>query len=176
MRTLVALAVCVSVVGCKAGASGCSGSTAPKETEAQTPSSQPAAVPTLDGDYFFVSKVFVYDPMTGEDVDDGEVVDVLSVEMRPDGAIHVKILVVGHNYSECSFDQMMTASGPQEWRWKGGDMYPECEVVLVETPTALVISSNWDCYQEFCGNRVTLEGTFPLSSRKPLGSYEWQDL
>ena len=176
MRILVALAVCVSVVGCKAGATGCSGSTAPKETEAQTPSSQSADLPTLEGDYFFVSKVFVYDPMTGEDVDDGESVDVLTVEMGPDNTLKVKILVVAHNYDQCSFDHTMAGLGPHRWHWKGGDMYPECEVLLVQTPTALVVSSNWDCYHEFCGNRATLEGTFPVSSRRPLGSYEWQDL
>ena len=31
----------------------------------------------------------------------------------------------------------------------------KCEVLLAETATAIVITSNWDCYLEFCGYRVT---------------------
>jgi hypothetical protein len=118
----------------------------------------------------------VYDPITGDDVLGGEDTDVLTIEKAPNDALRVKILVVAYNYDQCYFDHTMTPSGPHQWRWKGGDMYPNCEVLLVETKTEIVITSNWDCYHEFCGHRATLEGTFPMSSQSSLGSYEWPEM
>ena len=176
MRILLGLAVWASVVGCKAGMSGGPSPTTPKDPSALAQPSQPPPLATLEGDYVVFSKVYVHDPMTDEDVLDGESADVLSIRKAPNDELNVKIQTVAYNYDQCYFEHTMTPSGPHRWRWKGGDMRPNCEVILVQTPTAIVITSNWDCYYEFCGHRATLEGSFPISEWSPAGSYEWPEM
>ena len=173
MRILLGLAVLTSIAGCKARTSE---GTRPITTEEPAPEAQPALVPTLEGDYFAAHQVYIHDPMTDEDVLDGESADVLSIRKAPNDELNVKIRTVAYNYDQCYFDHTMTPFGPHQWRWKGGDMRPNCEVILVQTPTAIVITSNWDCYYEFCGHRATLEGSFPISEWSPAGSYEWPEL
>ena len=104
-----------------------------------------------------------------------EVADALSIERTQDNALRVKLNVVAGNFDECSFEDTMTPSGPNEWRWSEAEMYPDCVVVLTQTESEIVITSNWDCKDEFCGHRATLEGTFPLASQRPLGSYVWPE-
>jgi len=154
-----------SVVGCKAGTS-----------QSSTPIAATPPVHTLEGDYLVARDIYMYDPETGGDVLDGEDSDILSIRKAPNEELNVKIKTVAYNYDQCYFDQTMTPSGPHQWHWKGGDMHPGCEVILAETTTSIVITSNWDCYHEFCGNRATLEGTFPKAEWRPAGSYEWPEL
>lgn len=149
------------------------GPTTPEASVSGAQLAQPAPFSTLEGDYSAGHEVFAHDRITGEDVLAGEFADVLTVEETPDSALKVKVRVVAYNFDECYFDDTMTPSGPHQWRWKGGDMYPNCEVILVQTATTIVITSNWDCYHEFCGHRATLEGSFPMSEREPAGSHEW---
>jgi hypothetical protein len=67
--------------------------------------SRPAPLPTLEGNYFAGHKVYVYDPITGDDVPGGEDTDVLTIEKAPNDALRVKILVVAYCTSAKHFGQ-----------------------------------------------------------------------
>ena len=179
MRVLLGIAVCAAgITGCKAGTTEGPTASATKEPVPQAQPSQPAPYfSVLEGDYAAGHPVYYYDAETDEDVLAGELADVLTIEETPDGALKVRLKPVAYNGDECYFSETMTASGPHQWRWQGGDMFPNCEVILVQTATAIVITSNWDCKDEFCGHRATLEGSFPMSAHEPAGTHEeWWEM
>jgi len=138
---------------------------------------QPATTPRpctkLDGDYFSEHEVYVYDADKDEDVLAGVYADVLSVAEKAKHVLDVKIRVIGYNFSECVFDDTLVPSGPHQWNWQS--RASGCELNLIQTPTAIVITSNWDCYNELCGSRATLEGEFLFSTRSPRGTIEWPE-
>lgn len=128
---------------------------------------------SLQGDYFAAHDVHVYDATTDEYVLEGKYMDVLSIREAKNSALEVRIRVVGRNFSECYFDDTMMPTGPHQWKWVGADVESRCEVILVQTPAAVVVTSSWDCYEQLCGTGVTLEATFPFSERERHGTYEW---
>jgi hypothetical protein len=110
--------------------------------------------------------------MSGEDIIH-ELCDVVTIKKASAGALKVKLNTVGRNFSECSFEETMAPSGPNEWRWSSTAPDSACAVTLTQTESEIDLSSTDDCYDEFCGVGAYLGSTFPMSSRKPVGTFEW---
>lgn len=171
--TLLAFVILAFVAGCPTRPSDTVAATTPNDTPHHDSPEKPQD--TLEGDYIATHEAFVYAAETDESVFEGETRDMMSIRNAPEDALHVRLEIVGYNYDICFFEGTMKASGPNQWRYKGRGSTLQCELTLVRTSTAIVITSNWDCYRELCGNRATLEGTFLLNDRKPPGSIEWQE-
>jgi hypothetical protein len=100
-------------------------------------------------------------------------VDVATIERAPNGALQVRLITYGRNWSECWFEETMIPSGPNEWRWKMSDPNVDCVVVLTLTKSEIAIASSDDCDSQFCGHRAYLQSTFLMSDRHPVGTYDW---
>jgi len=94
-----------------------------------------------------------------------EVSDSLRIATSTDGAIDIRIELVGANAHICTFEGVLGRVADRAWQYRAPASEAECLLDLEWTETELVVSSE-GC-RDYCGVRAYLDAKFPFSSTKP---------
>ncbi len=175
-RTSLALLLPLAMLGaCKSGSSPAKTEpSGPAATEPSSPTAESAApqpeapapaseklpeTPSAVGTYEHPHAAF-------NDCDDPDgcevqVTDTLRIEDAGSGAILVSAELNQDNEHSCTFEGTMTPQSAGHWTYASGD----CRIELKQHPTSLDLTSE-GCREDYCGERASLQASFPISSRK----------
>ncbi|MBE0466603.1 MAG: hypothetical protein IBX71_05185 [Candidatus Desulforudis sp.] len=100
------------------------------------------------------------------------VTDTLTLTPQDNGDLAFNIFTNAFNGHSCSAEGVARQTGAQSWRFERQSEYGEgiCKVDITVKGGSVHFQQDYeagsDC-RDYCGNRASLGGTFPLSSQQP---------